>query len=97
METTQYIAILALVICIAAVAWITHKRKASLDRIYHDALHAESTGQYDTATKLYQSILDRSWFFMIMDNGIRSLIKRRMNTLRHEQNYHSHFLSNKGA
>ncbi len=97
MEPTLRIALPVLVLCIAAAGWIIRKRKAMLDRAYHQALHAENTGQYDTATKLYQSILDRSWFFMIMDNGIRSLIKGRMNTLRHEQNYHSQFLSNKGA
>jgi hypothetical protein len=95
MEQTIRIGLFALIPCIAAVIWIIGKRKNLLDRAYHDALHAESTGQYDTATKLYQSILDRSWFFMIMDEGIRSHIKRRMNTLRHEQDYLAQFLTNK--
>ncbi len=88
------ISLFALIFCIAATGWIIGKQHRRLDRLYHDALHAESNGHYAAATALYQSILDKSGFFLVIDHGIRALVKSRMNTLRHEQDWLSQFLTN---
>jgi hypothetical protein len=71
--------------------WVIAGRHKRLDQTYHDALHAESQGQYANATKLYQSILDSSGPFFLMDDAVRSLVKRRMDTIRYQQDYLSQF------
>ena len=77
----------ALVVGVAAFGWIRNKRGRELDRVYHDALHAESIGDYDLATQLYRSILER--FGSLIDSAIRAHIRSRVDTLRHQQEYMS--------
>ena len=79
----------ALIIGIAVFGWIRNKRGRELDRVYHDALHAESIGDYDLATQLYRSILDR--FGSLIDEAIRTHIRSRVDTIRHQQEYLSQF------
>jgi hypothetical protein len=86
----EIICIAGFVILITGIVtggWVIAGRHKRLDRTYHDALHAESLGQYASATKLYQSILDSSGPFFLMDEAVRSLVKRRMDTIRYQQEY----------
>jgi hypothetical protein len=79
----------------AAFGRMLLKRKKWLDLAYHNALHAESIGQYAVAIDLYQSILDRSRRNPLVDEETRVQIRQRINTLRYQQDYLKQFAEDK--
>jgi hypothetical protein len=78
----------------AAVGGMLLRQKKRLNLTYHEALHAESTGQYDAAIALYQSILDRSGG-KALDERTRAQIMQRISTIRYQQGYLSQFSTDK--
>lgn len=91
MDKFGIICLFVLSIAVVYGSWMIVRRKSKLDRLYHDALHAESIGEYDQATGLYQAILDRPGGYLLLDRDARSYIKQRIDTLRLEQDYLSQF------
>jgi hypothetical protein len=92
MKEVFYIAgVSAAILGVALGGSFVLRRKSRLDGLYHEALRAESRGEYAEATDLYRAILDKGGNFLLLSDGARNNIKVRIETIRLEVNYQQQF------
>jgi|GEM_PF-5121489 hypothetical protein len=88
--------LLLLVLASIAWLWLFKSRHNKLDKTYHEALHAESIGDYDKATSIYQSMLQNSHRVQ-KDEKLRIQIQQRMDTIRYQKQYDNQFAEDADA
>lgn len=88
--------LLLLILASIAWLWLFKSRHNKLDKTYHEALHAESIGDYDKATGIYQSMLQSS-FRVQKDEKLRNQIQQRIDTIRYQQQYLHQFTEDADA